>query len=111
MIEERVELGQLKLDDGDGGVDLGLSVIEGLVEAHRRHLKSSNALLALLSRQGELSEVRGDGGILGGESRMEILLHLLHEVLEHQLHVRLHGTKLLLATGEVVVLFQRGRNT
>jgi hypothetical protein len=50
MIEERVELGQLKLDDGDGGVDLGLSVVEGLVEAHRRRLKSSNTLLALLSR-------------------------------------------------------------
>jgi hypothetical protein len=64
-------------------------------------------LLALLSRQGELGEARGDGGLLGGEARTEILPHLLHELLKHQLHVRLHGTELLLAMSEMVVLFQR----
>jgi hypothetical protein len=31
-VKEHVEVGELELDDGDGGVDLWLPVVEGLVE-------------------------------------------------------------------------------
>jgi hypothetical protein len=107
-VEEGVELRQLQLDGGQGGVHLGLPLPERLVERRRRGLEGGDALLAPLVRQRELGEAVVDDGLVGREAVADLLADLLHELLEQQLDIGIHGTEFLLSTGEVIVLLQSG---
>jgi hypothetical protein len=57
-------------------------------------------LLTPLVHERELKEAVVDDGLMGGEAVADLVTDLLHEFLEHELEIRIHGAQLLLPIGE-----------
>jgi hypothetical protein len=104
VVEEGVQLGELKLDVVQWCVHLRRPGREHLVELWRRGLENRHALLTLLVHEHEVVEALVDGGLLRGEADTHFLPHLLHLIDQH-LDVGIHRIELLLPPGEVVVIF------
>jgi hypothetical protein len=49
-----------------------------------------------------------DDSFLGSETDLDLFTDLLHEILDQQLHIRLHNTKLLLMASKMLMLFWCG---
>jgi hypothetical protein len=93
MVEEVVDLRRLKLDGRDRRIDLQSLVGEGFVERHRRFLQIGDACVTDAVFSGDVIDVPGEGHLLIRKS----LLHLspqLHQLIEHELDVRIHGSEL-----------------
>jgi hypothetical protein len=104
-IEEVVQLGQLQIDGGDGGVHRRSLLGEGLVEAGGCLLQVGDACVPEMLGGGHLIEALDDGCLLGHEAVLHLGVEFRH-LLEHQLDVGIHGSKLSFLAVRVMDWFQ-----
>jgi hypothetical protein len=84
-VEEFVQLQQLQLDGGDGGVHLRPPLGECFVERHGRVLQIGDARVMNLLHRGHLVEVLDEGCLMHREPILDLD--------EHELDVGVHGAK------------------
>ncbi|GJN18727.1 hypothetical protein PR202_gb05920 [Eleusine coracana subsp. coracana] len=100
-IEEFVQLGDLQLDRGEGGLDLGFPRGKALVEGFCRSLETCHLLLVLVLG---LGEALGPSRVLLGEAPLDVGANSLDDFFERELDDGIHDAKLLLSSREVLVL-------
>jgi hypothetical protein len=106
--EKAVELGQLELDGGDGGIHLRPPLGERLVGRRGCLLQIGEARVTEVFRNGHLVEAFGEGGFMDHETLLDLSVELLRHFLDEKLDVGIHGTELVLLATRVVDGFQGG---